>query len=122
MSVVSSDDDNLNRAIIAYLEQLFAELTKQIAQMQDTMSSFVNQSEVERSLKSMYTVAEFAKLVKKARYTVRQWCHDERINAEKAGCGRGLDCEWRITHAELIRYNNEGLLPKRPDRDIRFKK
>lgn len=63
--------------------------------------------------KEWYTTIEFAALkgVEKANYTVREWCRWGRVNAVKAKCGRGIDGEWRISHAEYVRYLNEGLLP-----------
>jgi len=35
----------------------------------------------------------------------------QRINAFKAMCGRGSEDEWRVSHRELERIQNEGLLP-----------
>ena len=40
---------------------------------------------VDRStIKSHYTVEEFAGMVKRATFTVRQWCNEGRIHAEKS--------------------------------------
>jgi hypothetical protein len=61
--------------------------------------------------KEFYTTAEAAKILKKRPYTVREWCRLGRANAEKALSGRGIDDEWRISHEELLRIQNEGLLP-----------
>ena len=35
-----------------------------------------------------------------------------RIHAEKKKCGRGPASEWIISHSELSRVRNEGLLPE----------
>jgi hypothetical protein len=61
--------------------------------------------------KEFYTVEEFGKLVDLAPYTVREHCRLGRLHAEKAACGRGNIPEWRIPHAELVRYRSHGLRP-----------
>jgi Helix-turn-helix domain len=66
--------------------------------------------------KDYYTVAEFAELVGLEKYTVREHCRLGRLRGEKTDCGRGNNPEWRISHAELIRYRNYGLLPLKKDR------
>lgn len=63
--------------------------------------------------KDFYSVEEFGKLVALAPYTVREHCRLSRLRAEKAACGRGNIPEWRIPHAELVRYRSHGLLPIR---------
>lgn len=67
--------------------------------------------------KDYYTPAEVAKLERKKPYTVREWCRWNRINAQKGVRGRGGEGEWRISHEELTRYRNEGLLPLRSSKD-----
>jgi hypothetical protein len=62
-------------------------------------------------VKEYYTTQEVALILKKRPYTVREWCRLGRVRGEKSHCGRGLDEEWRISHAELTRIQNEGLLP-----------
>lgn len=64
--------------------------------------------------KEAYTTAEVAKLLGKRPYTVREWARLGRVNAYKV-CGRGAEDAWRITHEELVRIQNDGLLP-RPER------
>jgi hypothetical protein len=67
---------------------------------------------VERQqVKSFYEVEEFAGLVHKAAFTVREWCRHGRIRAEKRMSGRGAFPAWVISHQELQRYQREGLLP-----------
>ena len=65
------------------------------------------------AVKECYTVEEFASLVDRAPFTVREWCRLGRINAEKTDCGRGNTEEWKTSHEELPRYLSHGLLPPR---------
>ncbi len=62
-------------------------------------------------VKEWYTTVEVAKAIEKAEYTVREWCRLGRIRAKKKPCGRGKGGEWLVSHNELIRLRNEGLLP-----------
>ena len=64
-----------------------------------------------RTVKDLYTVAEVARRLGKAEFTVRQWCRLGRVRAQKRACGRGPTQEWVIPHLELVRLENEGLLP-----------
>ncbi len=71
---------------------------------------------VERQiLKKYYEIEEFAKLVGKSCFTCREWCRLGRIHAEKKLSGRGAHARWAVQHAELLRYQKEGLrLIQRP--------
>ncbi|TWU20727.1 helix-turn-helix domain-containing protein [Bythopirellula polymerisocia] len=62
--------------------------------------------------KEWYTVAEAAEILGKAPFTVREWCRLERINASKRPSGRGTSSEWMISHSEIERIQNKGLLPR----------
>lgn len=66
-----------------------------------------------QQFKDFYSTAEVASLMERAEWTVRNWCRLGRIHAEKIGYGRGNSEEWRISHSELLRIQNEGLLPLR---------
>jgi hypothetical protein len=69
---------------------------------------------VEReTAREWYTTEQFAQLVGKAEFTVREWCRHGRVRAEKRMSGRGAHPAWVIGHAELLRYQREGLLPAR---------
>lgn len=88
------------RGLAGRLESLEA----QLAELRDTI--------VSRNLvKEFYTTAEAGRILGRRPYTVREWCRLARINAVKSMSGRGIDEEWRISHRELRRIQNEGLLP-----------
>lgn len=65
----------------------------------------------QRTVKDWYTTSEAAEVLAKAEWTVREWCRLGRVNADKRPCGRGKSLEWIISHAEIERIRNEGLLP-----------
>jgi hypothetical protein len=65
----------------------------------------------QRMVKDYYTTAEAAEILNRAEWTVREWCRLGRVNADKRPCGRGTSQEWIISHEELQRIRNEGLLP-----------
>jgi hypothetical protein len=76
---------------------------------------------VERQqVREYYSVEEFARIVGRAAFTVREWCRNSRINAEKKESGRGAFLSWRISHAALLRFQREGLIPvKKPVQSYR---
>ena len=63
------------------------------------------------TVKAAYTTGEFAKIVQRDEYTIREHCRLGRLNASKRACGRGCSQEWSLSHEELVRYQIEGLLP-----------
>ncbi len=66
---------------------------------------------VERqTVKDWYSTDDFAQLLDKAEFTVREWCRLGRIRAAKKQSGRGAHKSWVISHNELLRYQREGLL------------
>jgi hypothetical protein len=62
--------------------------------------------------KEWYCVEEFARIVGRAAFTCREWCRSGRIHAEKKFSGRGAHASWVVSHAELLRYQRDGLLPR----------
>jgi hypothetical protein len=64
----------------------------------------------QRTAKDWYSTGEFAQLVGKAEFTVREWARLGRIRAEKRLSGRGAFPAWCISHQEFLRYQREGLL------------
>lgn len=69
---------------------------------------------VERqTIKDWYTTEDLAKILGRAEFTVREWCRHGRINAAKKGSGRGKYQSWVVSHSELLRIQEQGLLPIR---------
>jgi hypothetical protein len=83
-----------------------------IEQRLDRIESLLTSLVERQSLKDYYEVDEFARLVGKAPFTVREWARLGRIRAEKRMSGRGAFASWVISHDELLRYQREGLLPQ----------
>ena len=76
--------------------------------IEDALGQLVRQ----RAVKEWYSTREAAEVLGRAEFTVREWCRLGRVNAQKRLCGRGLSQEWVISHGELERIRNEGLLPQ----------
>jgi hypothetical protein len=85
----------------------------QILHRLDRMEELIQKALSKQREKEWYTPAEVAELLGKAEWTVRAWCRDQRVNAEKRNGGRGRALEWIISHEEVERIRNHGLLPLR---------
>lgn len=83
------------------------ELLSRLIKIETLLASLVEQ----RTIKEWYSTAEVATILGKAEFTVREWCRLGRVHAEKKKSGRGVASEWILSHAELTRVRNEGLLP-----------
>lgn len=88
--------------------EILNDLTARLARIEQALDLLVQQ----RTVKEWYSTTEVAKLLGKAEFTVREWCRLGRVKAEKKKCGRGVASEWIISHEELTRVRNEGLLPE----------
>ncbi len=78
----------------------------------DRIEAMLERLVQQRAVKDWYAVDETAALLGKAEFTVREWCRLGRVRAQKRPCGRGRSREWMIAHDELLRIQNEGLLPQ----------
>jgi hypothetical protein len=82
-----------------------------LIQRLDRIEAAIGELVRQRTVKEWYSTAEVAESLQRAEYTVREWCRQGRIRAKKKPCGRGKGGEWQISHEELTRLKNEGLLP-----------
>ncbi len=83
-------------------------IEERLERIEQLLASLVERQQV----REWYSTEEFARLVGKAEFTVREWCRLGRIRAEKRLSGRGAFPAWCVSHAELLRYQREGLLPR----------
>lgn len=88
-------------------EDTIGQLVNRLERIEAALGELVRQ----RTVKDWYTTEEFAQLLGKAEFTVREWCRLGRVNAEKRMSGRGAFPAWVVSHAEMLRYQREGLLP-----------
>jgi hypothetical protein len=85
------------------------DISERLQRIETMLESLIEQ----RTAKDWYTTTEIAGILGKSEYTVREWCRLGRIHASKRQYARGAYPEWRISHDELTRIKNEGLLPLR---------
>lgn len=83
------------------------EVLRRLTQIEEVLTTITKQN----TIKDFYSTEEVAEILDRAPFTVREWCRQGRVNAEKRDCGRGTSQEWIISHAELQRVRNHGLLP-----------
>lgn len=88
-------------------EERAVEMLARLKRIEAAIESLVRQ----RTFKDWYTTDEAAEILGRASWTVREWCRLGRVHASKRTCGRGRSKEWIISHEELARIQNEGLLP-----------
>lgn len=97
------------------VEQRLAELLERLGRIESAVDTLVSQ----RTVKECYTTDEVAVLLGRRPFTVREWCRLGRIHAEKRDTGRGNTLEWSVSHDELERIRNHGLLPAPSYRHVR---
>ncbi len=107
----ASKPEESNNVLKTVVATTVEPLERRLAAIEERLESLVAELAAKRVAKEYYTTEEVAEILRKAPYTVREWCRLGRVLGEKSHSGRGLDEEWRISHEELTRYQNEGLLP-----------
>lgn len=85
----------------------FDELLLRLGRVEAALEQLLRQ----QAVKDWYTTEEAAKLLARAEFTVREWARLGRIHAKKRRSGRGKFQSWVISHVELQRIQEEGLLP-----------
>jgi excisionase family DNA binding protein len=85
------------------LFQRIDRLTERVLSLERKIDALV----VGRSDRAAYTTEEAAVLLRRAPWTVREWCRHGRVRARKRP---GTD-KWVIPREELDRVQAEGLLP-----------
>jgi hypothetical protein len=85
----------------------------EIVRRQEEIQSSLALLVAQRSIRDRYTTDEVAESLGKDMFTVREWCRQGRVHAEKKGRGRGKYQSWVISREELQRIEREGLLPLR---------
>jgi hypothetical protein len=65
--------------------------------------------------KEFYTTVEVASLLGRRPFTVREWCRNGRVHAEKTHSGRGAEAEWRISAGNSGGSGMKGCCPHRID-------
>ncbi len=92
---------NVEAAVLSLLDE--------VKQMRGQLNDLVNR----QTIKEFYTTEEFARLKGMMPKTIRDYCNEGRLKGEKQRTGHGRSKTWVIPHAELLRYEREGLLDPR---------
>lgn len=71
----------------------------------------------QRVVRDYYSTEQAAQILGKAPWTVREWCRQGRVHAEKRRSGRGRALDWAIFHAELQRIQAAPTQPQRPSQN-----
>lgn len=112
------DAGELVSKLLEVLGPLLMRLEARLCQVEATLLALHEGADAKSLTKEFYSTTEVAKILGKRPYTVREWCRLGRVNGQKAFSGRGLDEEWRISHGELVRIQNEGLLEPKKENQV----
>ena len=92
-------------------KRLFDEIAKIGAEVTQLSSEIHGARKVEA--KCDLSTDDVARLMKRKRYTVSEWCRRGRCNARKSSSRAGPNNLWIIPYSEYLRICREGLLPIR---------
>ena len=84
-------------------------LEEHLNRIESLLTSLIEKERV----REFYSVEEFAQIVDRAPFTVREWARHGRLNTVRKESGRGAYRSYAIAHTELLRFQKEGLLPLR---------
>src|SRR5262249_42495681 len=96
-------EERIAKAVEERLGPLLLAVVQRLEQIEDTNAISV--------IKESYTTEEVAERLGRSEWTVRQWCNKRQVRGAKKVRGKGRTGEWRISHDELVRLQNEGPLP-----------
>jgi endonuclease/exonuclease/phosphatase family metal-dependent hydrolase len=94
-------------------------ISEEIRQVRAELAGLRERPAVTEPKRTHYKTSEFAELVGRSEFRVRQWCNHGHINAVKGIEHRGGSALWKIPTDEHARYLNDGLLPMDPLRNKR---
>lgn len=93
---------------------MIAEVTTRLEAIEQTQATIVQLLTgliSEKVVKDFYGVDEVSVAVNRSEWQVREWLRTGRVEGVKRPVGRGRHKEWSVSHVELTRYRNHGLLP-----------
>jgi len=122
MTAIGSETPNGESDILQKLAETLSDVWFKISKVEEALSDIKRLPVAAArgdltAAKDFYTTEEFAAIAELLPDTVTTYCRLGKLNATKTVVGRGTTGEWRLSHAERLRYEKEGLL--REDRPRR---
>jgi hypothetical protein len=95
------------------IDDLTPQLERMLIPRLERIETILNGLVARETVKDYYSTEELARILGKSEFTVREYCRLGRLNSAKRRSGRGRFCSWVVSHAEVQRYQREGLIPQR---------